>query len=1004
MMPHDRHNFSWQRSAPYAEAVSNNDGTYEVSFGVTALQKSQNFVVLASKNGHGLGWTNADSLKATDSSGGQIEYRGADIKMVSSETPLRLKVVDTEGNPVSGATVKINRIDTYKDNDFSPILENAKKKLHFGESVVKYLDQRLWLPSLPDYQTNNQGNVMIKGMGDHRTVEIEVIGDSICSTVSQHVTIDHPAITFDYGGMPNAPIKFYGANATLTCEPTQPIVGKVVDRKTQQPLAGVDIFSEAFAGENMSGIHRVKTKSKSDGTFRLVGMPKGPGNEILIIPNDDQPYFMISKTVPPGSGLTPVEMKIELDKGIWIRGKAIDKNTKEPIVGAPLFFLPFLSNKIAAALPSTVNGSYFGTTSFQNRYTTAADGSFQLVGVPGKSVIGLQEVNAHYPSGAGFETIDPDEIDKEDGHARTFYNPITPSKKWPTAVQQVDVAADATELNLDFELDSGLSFPLEIVDDSGSSLTGVTVSRVRSNMDYEYQSTDSNILAGGFSPDEQRTIKFVHEDKRLALIVQMDAANADPDQPRIIQLQPYATIKGRLVNDDGDPVAGGKVGFGIGVSQDFQMKLSERTTNENGEFVHEEICVGSSYSVGVELPNDHRLVAKKLDVSKSEEIDLGTVNIYDVENPPKPLRKPQTAKVQESEDSTASPQNKDSSDSQDADGPMLKFSGTVVNSKGQPVPEAQVTAGSKFATTSGVDGTFHLEVPEKVANLRPDYGPTFLIKKNGYGETHFNAKGKQNGLRLELRDGATIRGKLIDTEGNPVSGATIEVVRVIDLGQEKLERLVASAASSSKPVSFSGNLILTPKITPAVSAVDGTFTLEGLGAGRIAHLKIVGDNIAIQKALATTSIETVNNIIDRFGGALSSDAVKVTGNRPTYICEPSQPIEGIVIDRNTKKPLPNIEVSSYSFAGVDPRSKLVGQRILKTTTDANGRFRLTGMPKTIGNEIMAVAKIHESEQPYLARVFEVPAGRGTEPVEMELVWTKAFGFPARSSIKTQSSQ
>ena len=991
VMPAVNHNFAnREQNSPYANAVSKRDGTYELSLddgafvesGHAMVQKAENFVILASKSGHGLGWTEGKKLKAADLSDGQIEYRNADIELVSSETPLRLKIVDTEGNPVSKATVKVKQISTYKDNDFSPILENAKKKLHFREAVVGHMDDVLLFPGLPDYETDNQGNVTITGLGDQRTIAIEVIGDSICSTISQHMTMDHPVITFNYGGMTNLPIKYYGANATITCEPTQPIVGKVVDRKTQQPLADVDIFSELFAGEKMSGIHRVKTKSKADGTFKLLGMPKGPGNEIVIIPNDDQPYFMTTQTVPAGPGLTPVEMKIELDKGIWIRGKAIDKNTEEPIVGARLFFLPFLSNKIAAALPSA-DGHNFGTASIQDRYTTAPDGSFQLVGLPGKSVVGLLEASGLYPSGAGFETIDAEEIDQKRGHAKTLSNPIRPSKKWPSIMQQVDVAADANELNLNFELDSGLSFPLKIMDDAGNPLTGVTISRLRSNMDYFYESTDSNVVAGGFQPGEQRTLKFVHEDKQLALIVQMDAAKEDSRQPRTIQLEPYATIKGRLVNEDGDPVAGGKVGFGVGGAQDFGMRLSERTTNDNGEFVHEEICVGSSYSVAVELPNDIQLVAKKLDVFQSEEIALGTVNIYDVENSPKPQRKPQTAEDQESEDSTASRQSKDSSDNPDADGPMVKFSGTVVNSKGQPVPEAQVRVGLKFKTTSGGDGTFELEVPKKVANLQPDYGPTFLIKKNGYGETLFTAKGKQNGLRLELRDSASIRGKLIDTEGNPVSGATIEVVRVIEFGQEKLERLVASAASSSKPVSLSGNLILMPKIAPAVSAMDGTFTLEGLGAGRVAHLKVVGDNVAIQNAVAVTSIEAVDNIINHFG-SLSSDAVKVTGNRPTYICEPSQPIEGIVIDRNTKKPLPNIEVSSYFFASVDPRSKLVGQRILKTTTDANGRFRLTGMPKTIGNEIMAVARIHESEQPYLARVFEVPAGRGTEPVEMEL--------------------
>ena len=246
------------------------------------MAKQDNFAVIATKNGHGLSWIDGTKVKSRDSSDGKIEYRDADIQLVSSETPLRLKIVDTEGNSVAGATVKVNSINTYKNNDFSPILENAKKKLHFREAVVEYLDEMLLFSGLPKYVTDSKGEVAIEGVGDNRLVDIEVNGESICSTALQHMTIDHPMISFEYGGMMTHKIQYHGANETITCEPTQPIVGKVVDRKTQKPLAGVEIFSDKFAGEALSGVHRIKTKTKADGTFRLVGMPKGPGNSIAL--------------------------------------------------------------------------------------------------------------------------------------------------------------------------------------------------------------------------------------------------------------------------------------------------------------------------------------------------------------------------------------------------------------------------------------------------------------------------------------------------------------------------------------------------------------------------------------------------------------------------------------------------------------------------------------------------------------------------------------------------
>ena len=1625
VMANVNHNFAnRKKNGPYADAVSKSDGTYEVSFsdamlvesGHTHVSKKNNFVVVATKNGHGLSWIEGSKVKVQNSSDGKIEYRDADIKLVSNETPLRLKIVDTEGNSVAGATVKVNSLRTFKNNDFGPILENARKKLHFHEAVVRYMDDSLLFPGLPEYVTDSKGEVVIEGVGDNRLVDIEVNGEPICSTNSQHMTIDHPMISFDYGGMMTHSIKYHGANVTITCEPTQPIVGKVVDRKTQQPLAGVEIFSDQFAGEALSGIHRIKTKTKADGTFRLVGMPKGPGNSIAIVPNDDQPYFMATRDVPVAAGLAPVEMKVELDKGIWIRGKATDKKTGEPIAGARLAFLPFLSNKFAAT-SSVVNGSNFGPATIQDRYTTAADGSYQLLGLPGKSIVGLLEIDGRYPAGAGFETIDKEEIDQKRGNAKTFHNPITPFKGWPSAMQQIELAADANELNLDFELESGLSFPLKVVDDRGNPLSGVTTYRLRSSSDYGYESTDSTVDAGSFQPDEQRTVRFVHKEKGLARIIQLDAAKEDPDKPRTVQLKPYATIKGRLVNKDGDPVVGGKVHFDVGRSQDFGMRLSERTTNENGEFVHEAICPGTYYSITVTRANEFRPVAKKVDVTESEEINLGTINIYDVENSPAPKRRPKPKsesksfsdsgakkKIQEDDDSNAPDSSqadknvngivldeagkpvadadvymmqsdwktdfgwvrnilgRGKSDSKgnfkisfqydnsgeakvnhhsnivvafhkkfapnwsdvdikqssseheielknpksfsyqliDVDGqpvadakieihsyratgnshelhfnnpehllelksdkngwfelsqfaangsvtawvhadgmvlqhvilrlitlddyqrlydrdppsgnvhlakskivcapgmevtgivrdseskkplpgvtvqigkvfnrklkavsdtngryrvsgipvsnrhdvnvqpgqdqcylkrgylarfeetqqqhdielhkgvwiegqvtdknsgdpvskaivyhlpletnpnlgdypeydgrfrdsrlnlqsfsgddgrfrlvgikgpalfgikadgftteeslskysdkvagvnadlrvfmnigrevnfdeatnridlqlekgvnikvatfdkegkpvtgvrvsghfkarhnitestingselvihnfgddetrlvkfrhnkrrlgvvkeislqaieagydlvrvrlqplstvkfslvdgnndpvdgsvyfvlpdetqldqslqvmqigangkpiyrvqskdgkfqydvpagtkyklrfisqaypfgitirkdlsvspgeeidlgtidvtdPLAKtkvsvakpaneqeqtltFSGKVVDSKGNHVPDATISMGPKHETKSNSDGSFVFAVPKKLAMLQPSYGTSFLITKEGFGRTYCSVKGDdRSNLTFELVDGATISGKLIDTEGNPVSGARIEVERVIDIGTEAMNRLIESAANSAKPVQLSGHRILQSKIKPVVSAIDGTFTLAGFGAGRAAHLKIIGDNVAIQKTVVMTSVADVKNIESYFG-SLTSEPAKVFGNEPTLVCIPSQPIEGIVIDQDTKRPIPNVEISSYSFAGTDPRSKYVGQRVLKTTSDKSGRFRLTGMPNTIGNEIMAVSKINESDQPYLAKVFEVLPGTAGTPIEMEL--------------------
>ena len=77
------------------------------------------------------------------------------------------------------------------------------------------------------------------------------------------------------------------------------------------------------------------------GRFRLVGFPKGRGNQLLIAPNDDQPYFMQEVAVPDPPGIAPVSVEIGLASGDLDRRKSSPtRRPGEPVAGAWLHYLP----------------------------------------------------------------------------------------------------------------------------------------------------------------------------------------------------------------------------------------------------------------------------------------------------------------------------------------------------------------------------------------------------------------------------------------------------------------------------------------------------------------------------------------------------------------------------------------------------------------------------------------------------------------------------------------
>ena len=133
--------------------------------------------------------------------------------------------------------------------------------------------------------------------------------------------------------------------------------------------------------------------------------------------------------------------------------------------------LPALSDQsVREALPEF--GKYGRVDGYQQRYATNQEGAYRVVGLPGRAILGVQCVLTAYPSGMGHETIKG--LDKH-GHFPTYRNPVEPGKKWPTAMKEVVVSADAKQVRCDFQLEAGRSIKVTAVDPQGRELRGLEV-------------------------------------------------------------------------------------------------------------------------------------------------------------------------------------------------------------------------------------------------------------------------------------------------------------------------------------------------------------------------------------------------------------------------------------------------------------------------------------------------------------------------------------------------
>jgi hypothetical protein len=101
------------------------------------------------------------------------------------------------------------------------------------------------------------------------------------------------------------------------------------------------------------------------------------------------------------------------------------------------------------------------------------------------------------------------------------------------------------------------------------------------------------------------------------------------------------------------------------------------------------------------------------------------------------------------------------------------------------------------------------------------------------------------------------------------------------------------------------------------------------------------------------------------------------GARFDHVAAPSAPVVGVVKDADSGKPIAGAVVESYELAG----SNMSGSTRLRTVTDAEGRYRLAGMPRGEGNVIRARPP---EGQPYVMAVKRVPAGDGHKPVTADV--------------------
>lgn len=469
------------------------------------------------------------------------------------------QLLDGQGKPAAGVRVRPYRVI----------------KFERGRSLPEAIDQAEWIrgleddgwpvievkassePLLPWVETDQEGRFTIDSVAPDQLAGLMAMGEWFAATTIVVRTDDGPA--FGIGterGSPDITVH-PREDFKQTLAPSEPISGEVKVAGTGAPVVGATVSPwrpPVFGFDRAEELIAVQTDDS--GQYRLLGMPHGEWR-IFAAPPEEQPMVAVERHVE----VKPVDVLHFVDftmpRGVTVAGQVTDRNSGQPVPGTVEFYAFDDNPTLRELTPSSISG---------DRHSAPVDeqGRFEIQVLPGPGIITFMRstsVAENYRRGIGWDQIDH-HVYKSDGNHTLFrtapgmliaynctqlYEVDVPDQPGIHELNLV-VGEERTDVPLQFTAPDGEQLPSSIYysnatpDDNGFRLFARNSSRER----WE------EAIVSFFGGDKPRVVQAYDSRYNLA---GWSWVSPD-DESATIELKPAATLRGRVVREDGSPVAG----------------------------------------------------------------------------------------------------------------------------------------------------------------------------------------------------------------------------------------------------------------------------------------------------------------------------------------------------------------------------------------------------------------------------------------------------------------